>query len=157
VGRQKISIVFKVTVLGMCGAWGARKAREMVLGRAPSDPPPALRKFIEFISLIHKNFRRRLVKLPIFSDDALQRLTMPVMAIVGGKDVLIDSAATKRRLESNLPRVKVRYLPEAGHFIPRQTVPILEFLRGPVIIGRNERNDTTQEADSPREGRGLSV
>jgi pimeloyl-ACP methyl ester carboxylesterase len=69
-----------------------------------------------------------MVKLPVFSDEALQRLEMPVMAIVGGKDVLFDSAETKQRLEQNVPRAEVRYLPETGHLIPPQTAAILEFL-----------------------------
>ena len=63
---------------------------------------PAARYFMEFLALIHENFRPRIVKLPMFSDEALQRLTMPVVAILGGKDVLLDSAGTKRRLERNL-------------------------------------------------------
>ena len=74
-----------------------------------------------------------MVKLPIFSDQALQRLTMPVLAILGGKDVLLDSAETKERLERNVPHVEIRYHPEAGHFIPGQTAPILEFLRKSLV------------------------
>jgi pimeloyl-ACP methyl ester carboxylesterase len=128
VGRQKISIVFKTVGLRMLGAWGRRKAAELVLGPSPANPSPALRYFLEFFSLIHKNFRPRMVKLPIFSDAALRRLTMPVLAIVGGQDVLIDSDETKRRLERNVPHAEIRYLPEAGHFIPSQTAPILDFL-----------------------------
>jgi pimeloyl-ACP methyl ester carboxylesterase len=128
VGRQKIGIVFKTIPLRMLGRWGKRKAAELVLGKAPANPSPALRYFLNFMALIHKNLRPRMVKLPVFSDEALQRLTMPVMAIVGGKDVLFDSAETKRRLERKVLRAEVRYLPEAGHFIPRQMAPILEFL-----------------------------
>jgi alpha-beta hydrolase superfamily lysophospholipase len=124
VGRQKISIVFKTHGLRMLGAWGRRKAAELVLGRAPANPSPAQRYFLEFFALIHKNFRRRMVKLPIFSDAALRRLTMPMLVVVGGKDVLIDSTETKRRLERNVPQAEIRYLPEAGHFIPGQTAPI---------------------------------
>jgi pimeloyl-ACP methyl ester carboxylesterase len=69
-----------------------------------------------------------MVKFPIFSDDALRRLTMPVMAIVGGRDVLFDSAEIKRRLEQNVPHADVRSYPEAGHFISGQTAVIQEFL-----------------------------
>jgi len=128
VGRQKLSIVFKSIALRMLGAWGKRKTRELILGRAPANPFPAMQPFMEFLSLIHKNLRPRMVKLPIFSDAAFERLTMPMMAIVGGKDVLLDSAEIKRRLERNIPHVEVRAHPEAGHFIPGQTTPILEFL-----------------------------
>jgi pimeloyl-ACP methyl ester carboxylesterase len=131
VGRQKLGIAFKSIALRMLGDWGKRKTSELILGRAPANPSPAMRSFMEFVSLIHKNLRPRMVKLPVFSDEALQRLTMPVMAILGGQDVLLDSAETKRRLEHHVPHVEVRYHPEAGHFIPRQTTPILEFLLTP--------------------------
>lgn len=129
IGRQKLAIVFKTILLRMCGAWGTRKLRESILGRAPAEVPPALRAFLDFVALIHENFRPRMVKLPVFSDAALKRLTMPVLAIVGGKDVLLDSAGTKRRLEANVPHAEIRYLPEAGHVIPGQRAAILQFLR----------------------------
>jgi pimeloyl-ACP methyl ester carboxylesterase len=128
VGRQKIGIVFKTIPLRMLGAWGTRKAAELVLGRAPANPSPAVQYFAQFMSLIHKNFRPRLVKMPIFNDEALQRLTMPVLAIVGGKDVLLDSAETRQRLARNVPHAEIRYFPEVGHFIPGQTSTILDFL-----------------------------
>lgn len=133
VGRQRIGILFKVLPLRLCGAWGAGKAREIVLGRAPAKSSAGIQEFVKFVVLIHENFRPRLVKMPIFSDDALKRLTMPVMAIVGGKDVLLDSAGTKARLERNVPQADIRYLPEAGHLLPRQTETIVEFLRKELV------------------------
>jgi pimeloyl-ACP methyl ester carboxylesterase len=134
VGHQKIGIIFKTIALRACGSWGTRRAREAVLGRRPPATSPAARYFMEFLSLIHENFRPRIVELPIFSDEALHRLTMPVMAVLGGKDVLLDSAGTKRRLEHNMPQADIRYLPEAGHFISGQTAPILDFLgQSPVV------------------------
>lgn len=129
-GRQKTSFIFKAIALRMLGPRGDRKLEELVLGRAVANPSPALRYFMEYVALIHQNFRYRTVKLPVFSDDALKRLTMPVMAVVGGRDVLFDSADTKRRLERLVPHAELRYLPEARHFIPNQTTPILEFLLG---------------------------
>jgi pimeloyl-ACP methyl ester carboxylesterase len=133
VGRQKIGILFKVLPLRLCGAWGANKARQIVLGRAPAKVTPGIQEFVKFVILIHENFRPRLVKMPIFSDDALKRLTMPVMAVVGGKDVLLDSAGTKARLVRNVPQADIRYLPEAGHLLPRQTETIVEFLRKELV------------------------
>jgi pimeloyl-ACP methyl ester carboxylesterase len=157
IGRQKIGTALKVIFLRLFGAWGLGKAREMILGRAPSDPPPSVRKFIEFMTLIADNFRPRMVKLFMFSDGALRRLSMPVMAIVGAKDALFDSAATKRRLERHVPHAQIRYLPEAGHLITGQTAVILEFLRTAIIGGSmsHERNHTSHEADGPRESRGV--
>ncbi len=114
VGRQKMGVLFKTLPLRMLGRWGKRKMREMILGRPPAKVAPAIQKFMDFVSLIQEHFRPRRAKLPIFSDAALNRLTMPVIAIVGGKDVLLDSEETKQRLE----HAEVRFLPEAGHVIP---------------------------------------
>jgi len=128
VGRQKLGIVFATIFLGMCGGWGKHKLMERILGRAPADPAPGLKAFIDFMALIHRHFRPRMVKLPVFSDDALRRLQMPVLAIVGGRDVLLDSKQTKRRLEQCAPKAQVVYLPNAGHLISGQTARLVEFL-----------------------------
>ena len=70
-----------------------------------------------------------MVKLPVFSDEAPRRLNMPVLAIVGGRDVLLDSAGTKRRLDRHASQAGVIFLPEAGHVIPGQTARVAAFLR----------------------------
>ena len=131
VGRQKIAILLKGVVLSLCGAWGKRKLRESILGRTAGDAPPAARKFGEFIALIHKSTRPRRDKLPVFDDATLKRLTMPVLAIVGGKDVFLDSSETRRRMEALLQKGEVRYLEDAGHFIPGQGPVVEEFLSRP--------------------------
>ena len=136
VGRQRGGFIFKAIALRMLGRWGERKTQELVFGRAIANPSPALRYFMEYAALIHRNFRYRTVKLPVFSDDALKRLTMPLMAIVGGRDVLLDSADTRRRLERLLPHTEIHYLPEVRHFIPSQTTPILDFLMGKAVSQR---------------------
>jgi pimeloyl-ACP methyl ester carboxylesterase len=101
-----------------------------IVGRAPAHPGPAEQSVADFMSLVFRKFRYPTVKLPVFSDESLRRLTMPVLAILGGKDALVDSPGTRQRLEHNLPRVEISYLPDTGHAIVNQTVLILDFLRG---------------------------
>ena len=129
IGRQKIGIALKIIPLRLLGRWGKRRAREIVLGRAPAGLSPGAQRFMDFLSLIYENFRPRWVKMPVFSDEDLKRLTMPMLAILGGRDVLLDSGETKRRLERAVPHADIRYHPEMGHFIPGQNAAILEFLR----------------------------
>jgi pimeloyl-ACP methyl ester carboxylesterase len=129
IGRQKLGIVFATLLLQLFGRWGKRKLMERILGRAPADPGPAVKAFIGFIALIHRHFRPRMVKLPVFSNHALRNLKVPMLAIVGGRDVLLDSRQTKRRLEQYTPGAQVIYLPQTGHLISGQTGTILEFLR----------------------------
>lgn len=134
IGRQKLGIVFATIGLRMCGAWGKRKLAERILGRPPADPPAAVRAFLDFVALIHQHFRPRMVKLPVFSDDALRRLNKPLLAIVGARDVLLDSRQTKSRLERLVPQAEVIWLPEAGHLIPGQTGKVLAFLNQKSLI-----------------------
>jgi pimeloyl-ACP methyl ester carboxylesterase len=129
IGRQKVGIVFTMLLSRMFGGWGRRKLMERILGRAPVDPPPPVKAFIDFMALIHRYFRPRMVRMPVFSDNALRNLRAPVLVIVGGRDVLLDSAQTKQRLEQHAPGAQVVYLPEAGHLIPGQWERVREFLR----------------------------
>jgi pimeloyl-ACP methyl ester carboxylesterase len=128
VGRQR-NFLLKAFPLLFLGSWGRRKMSELVLGRVPSKLSPAQQYFADYMALIFEQFRARVVKFRLFNDDELKQLTMPLMAIVGGKDVLFDSKDTKRRLERNVIQAKVAYFPEVPHLIANQTAPILEFLR----------------------------
>ena len=112
----------------LLGPWGRRKMRELVIGRAGSRPTLAQRYFASYIKLIFDNVRPRVIKIPQLDDAALRRLTMPVMAVVGGKDALIDSAETQRRLRANTPGAEVRFLPDARHLLPSQTGEVFAFL-----------------------------
>ncbi len=128
IGRQKVGIVFATLLSRMFGRRGKRWLMQRILGRAPVDPPPPVKAFIDFVALIHRHFRPRMVKLPVFSDRALAGLRVPLLAIVGARDVLLDSARTKRRLDQLVPSAQVVWLPEAGHLIAGQATRVLEFL-----------------------------
>ena len=128
VGRQKIAILLKIALLNLCGAWGKRKLRESILGKTPANIPPAARAFGQFFALIHKHTKPRTDKLPIFTDTALKKLSMPVLVIVGARDALLDSAGTRRRICALVEKAEVRCIENAGHFIPGQAAAIAEFL-----------------------------
>jgi pimeloyl-ACP methyl ester carboxylesterase len=64
---------------------------------------------------------------------------MPVLAIVGAKDALLDSAETRCRIERLLDSGEVRHLNDAGHLILGQGPIIAEFLnsrrlRTPAVV-----------------------
>jgi pimeloyl-ACP methyl ester carboxylesterase len=129
VGRQKVGIVFSAIALRLCGAWGKRRLAEKIFGRQRANTTPAMQTFLAFVAVIHEHFRPRMVKLPRFTNEALQRLTMPVLAIVGARDVMLDSAGTQRRLTRVVPTAEVVLLPDAGHVITGQPARIVDFLR----------------------------
>jgi pimeloyl-ACP methyl ester carboxylesterase len=127
IGRQK-NFLLKAAPLMLLGPWGARKTREMVFGPAPRQLPEAVRPLMELMGLIGRQYRPRVVQIPVIFDAALAALRMPLLAIVGGKDVLIDSFETQERLTRLAPHAEMVFLPEGRHFLPGQTARISAFL-----------------------------
>lgn len=121
VGRQKSGFLAVVMLFQLLGL--RRQALEYVLGRALDAPPV----YAAFLTFLQRSFRPRLVKLPVFSDAALRRLTMPVLAIVGDRDVMLDSAGTRERLQA--VGAEVRTLAGCGHLITGQSETIAAFLQ----------------------------
>ena len=128
IGRQRVGPIVMALLLKPFGAWGQRAAMRFVLG--PGVPREA-GEFMDYISLVYRYFRPRLEPLPVFGDDALRRLTMPVLATVGDRDRMLDSHGTRRRLLHAVPHATVDMLPGAGHMIIGRSLPILGFLRQP--------------------------
>jgi pimeloyl-ACP methyl ester carboxylesterase len=127
VGAQK-NLLLKAAPLLFLGAWGRRRLAEMVFGPVRDDIPEAARPLIMFLGLVTGSTRARPTAIPIFPDDALARLTMPLLAIVGGRDALLDSDGTRQRLAALCPKARVVYLPDGYHVLPGQAETIAAFL-----------------------------
>ena len=129
VGAHK-NVLLWAAPLMLLGPWGRRKATERILGRPPpGEPPPAAKAFGAFMQLIFASFRPRTERLPRFDDAALKRLAMPVLAILGAKDVMIDSAGTRDRLQRNVADAEIVWLPEAGHMLVGHAATVDGFLQ----------------------------
>jgi pimeloyl-ACP methyl ester carboxylesterase len=125
VGRRKVGVLLAAVLLLPFGRWGRRRMLRLALGseaRRGTDSELA-----GFVQLIFRHFRPRR-EVPVFDDDALRRLTMPVLAVVGGRDAMLDGPATARRLAAVVPHATVRLLADAGHLLPDQAGPVLDFL-----------------------------
>lgn len=131
IGRLK-NFLLKALPLLLLGSWGRRRMMELVMG-PPVDPatpgmPPQLPLFLDMMAKLAANIRPRMERIPSLTDAQLAALP-PTLVITGGKDVLIDSADTERRLQAHAPQARTIILPEARHFIPGQSQTILDFLR----------------------------
>lgn len=125
VGRQKLGILVKALLYKPFGKWGIRRSLKAVAGIDARETP----EIAEYVALTFTHFLPRRDRLPVFPDEALRRLTMPVLVIVGGRDAMLDSHDTVKRLERTVPHASVTLLPEVAHSIVGQTQPILDFLR----------------------------
>jgi pimeloyl-ACP methyl ester carboxylesterase len=130
VGRQRPSFLLRVLPLLLLGAWGRRRALAITSGSGGLDPGGIRARYLEFLAIVQQEFRRRMDPLPIFPDAALKRLGMPLLALVGERDVILDSAETQRRLRACAARAEVESIAEGGHALAGQEARILRFLRG---------------------------
>lgn len=117
-----------LTVPGGVGRQRFGKMAGFLLGRLlgrkqpePKSPPE------KYIRMVFEHFRPRLV-MPRFPDARLRRLTMPLLAIVGDRDEMLDSKTTQRRLTATAPEATVLMLAGEGHMLPDQSERIGEFL-----------------------------
>ena len=133
IGREKISMLKLLLIilpLLAFGPWGRRKAMQIMLGGEALPASRAARAVADFMSLISLHFRHNLAKVTRFEDEALGRITRPLLLIVGGRDAMIDSTETRNRVTTNIATAQIEYLADAGHALSGYTKIVDTFLRG---------------------------
>lgn len=123
-GRQKYGVLLATAPLRALGRRGLRRSARLVTGLNSAQVRPIL----DALVLTFTHFRPRTEKLPIFGDDALRALPMPVLVIAGARDAMFDTAGTARRVRTHVPDATVTVLPHTGHAIWGQTPAITAFL-----------------------------
>ncbi|HET7838688.1 MAG TPA: hypothetical protein VFL04_02925, partial [Rectinemataceae bacterium] len=65
---------------------------------------------------------------PLFTDAELAGILSPLLLIVGGRDIMLDSRRGAARLSRLLPTARVELVPEAGHALIGYGAEIAAFL-----------------------------
>ncbi|MDN7427978.1 alpha/beta fold hydrolase [Burkholderia sp. AU45388] len=138
IGRQKPFLWWALPLL-LLGDAGRACVRRRVLGRLPPASTPAERDALALMRAIDRGFRPRIAPIPRFDDAMLRTLSMPVLAIVGGRDVMLDSRDTRDRLTRLVPHAQVRFLPEQPHFIRGQRDALRTFLSSTEALDMHHR------------------
>jgi pimeloyl-ACP methyl ester carboxylesterase len=111
------------------GAWGRRRTIELVFGLPPEERTPETGSFLQSCERVLEHHRIRTQPLPTFTDAQLRGLTMPVLAIIGRRDIVFSAATVRRRLAANVPGARIIELPNAGHGLTDPTLAVHEFLQ----------------------------
>jgi pimeloyl-ACP methyl ester carboxylesterase len=82
----------------------------------------------DFINLIIENFNP-VEELPLYTDQQLTRLNMPVLSLIGEHDVIIDAEQSAQRLSGLVPSAEIHLLPNRGHAILDSISYIIPFLQ----------------------------
>lgn len=128
IGRVRLGFVLGMVPLMLLGAWGRDRALALTMRFRPEELDADGAAFLAFFRLTMTHFVFRTTPLPVFTDAMLRTLKVPVMAVIGGRDIVFRSAETQRRLAACVPQAHVHYLPAAGHGLSDQTAAVLEFL-----------------------------
>jgi pimeloyl-ACP methyl ester carboxylesterase len=120
---DRLSFILRAVLLSLLGRWGIKRIHRMVLGGQTVSE-----EVEEAMTLIMTHFKPRLGVLPIFPDRELQRLTMPIMLLIGAQDALRDAEKISTRLRKLVPHLAAEIIPGGGHALLNTTVQILPFL-----------------------------
>jgi pimeloyl-ACP methyl ester carboxylesterase len=117
------SFILKAVILTMAGRWGAERINRIVFGDQPIHPEAA-----KFMIAIMTNFKARIGKEYLFSDDELKRLDMPVLLIGGAQDALIPMENVIPRMQKLVPQLTAELIPGMGHALINLAGQIVPFL-----------------------------
>ncbi|WP_280771786.1 alpha/beta fold hydrolase [Salipaludibacillus daqingensis] len=124
IGAQRTSFFIKSLVYMLFGEKGMKRLYKKINGNI--SLPESVFKYQMLVSK-HHNYRREV--LPLFDDNDLRELTMPLTLFVGEKDMLIHSVQTAHRISSILLHAKLHVLPGEGHILKNLTGRIDDFLQ----------------------------
>jgi pimeloyl-ACP methyl ester carboxylesterase len=120
---DKLSFLLRFIPLSLLGRWGRRRINQLLFAGQP-----IAEEVDDGMALIMRHFKSRMGTLPLFTDAELQRLQMPVLLLIGDKDVLRDAEAISARLQTLLPRLTTIIIPGAGHALVDTTGRVLPWL-----------------------------
>jgi pimeloyl-ACP methyl ester carboxylesterase len=123
IAPDKLSFVLKAIPLSMMGDRGIRRLNRLLSGDQdiPSEVDQAL-------TLITTYFKPRVAPLPIFTDQELQCLNMPVLVLMGNRDALRNGQKINARMQKQVTNVQTVIIPGGGHALFNTTGQILPFL-----------------------------
>ena len=110
--QARTSFIVRAVPLSLLGRRGAEAIVRITLGGQPVHEDA-----VRFMNLIMTHFRPRIGVLPLFSDEELSGLNMPVLLILGARDPITDSVKTALRMGRLLQHLKVSLLPDTGHVL----------------------------------------
>jgi pimeloyl-ACP methyl ester carboxylesterase len=126
--RMDLGSQLRLAGLTLLGARGRRKALEISLGVNESGLDAGEREFFRFFGLVQADFISRIGLPAVIPDAALRGIKLPVMVVLGGRDVFFRADRMQRRLAACMPQAQVHFLADEGHGLGNPTALVTQFL-----------------------------
>ncbi len=121
----RLSFIVRMVGYSMLGERGRSKLAAAMFAGAPVSE-----EVTNFMTLVDKNFRYRAGSPPIFTDEELHSLTMPVLYVAGSHDIILNTEQSAARLEQLVPDLTIHISESAGHAVTDAGPTVLAFLTG---------------------------
>jgi pimeloyl-ACP methyl ester carboxylesterase len=120
----KAGTILWILVTSLFGKWGFNNLNKMVYGNLHID-----KDALQFARLVRDHYRPRTDVLPLFADEDLRKIDLPVLFIGGEKDCFYHTAHTSAKLKATVRDCTTLQLPGIGHVLVNQASVILRFVQ----------------------------
>jgi pimeloyl-ACP methyl ester carboxylesterase len=104
------SFILRMIFFSMLGEWGLERMKRLIFKDLPLTEEADL-----YFRLTAKHFNYRRGEPPIFTDEQLRRITMPVLFLGGQEDIIFNTGKAAQRLKALLPDLTVKLYGGKGH------------------------------------------
>ena len=112
IASQKTSFILKALLFMMMGQYGQKR-----LAKAIYHNVQIPKEIIDYQAIVSKYFRPVTETLPIFTDEQLRALHVPIQYFGGAHDVLLDAKTSVKRLHTLIDNAEAHLITDSGHAI----------------------------------------
>ena len=123
IAAQKLGFIFKALFFLMLGKTGQHMLSKVIYHHTVVP-----QEILDYQAIVSKHFNPVTEPLPVFSDEQLLRLTMPIQYFGGDHDGLLHTRRSVERLKALLPHADAQLLVDTGHAIIDKFDEVKEFL-----------------------------
>ncbi|WP_028975476.1 alpha/beta fold hydrolase [Spirochaeta cellobiosiphila] len=120
---QRSDFILKFFWYSLQGNKGMDKINSLISHKVPMP-----KEAKSFQKLLQKHFRPLTEPVPVFTDEELQALTMPIYYAAGDHDVLLNTEKSVDRLKQLQLNTEIKVLRDTGHLILDRGLDIDRFL-----------------------------
>ena len=117
------AFILKSVSFALQGRRGRDKLNALIFGNSKIP-----KETLEFEELLRKYYIPRPFYAPVFSDEQLSKLNMPILFIGGEDDPLVDVEQSADRLKQLVPQAQIKILKNRSHALFNMGDEILKFL-----------------------------
>jgi pimeloyl-ACP methyl ester carboxylesterase len=126
--RMDAASQLKVAALTLLGARGRRKALDISFGTDAQSLDQESADFLDFQGLVQTSFLSRIGLPAVIPDAALQGIDVPMLVVLGGRDIFFRAERMQQRIAACLPRAQVYCLADVGHGLGNPTELVTRYL-----------------------------